>query len=203
MTKALVFGGAFNPPTIAHIQLADFARNKTISDKVIFVPSKMTYIQNEQRKNFAFDDETRLKMLNKIAQSNPWMEVSDYEILSPIQPRTYQTLCHLRDLGYQCELLFGSDKLLELETGWMHIDEIAQEFGIVCMRRSNDDCCCLIDNDPYLHHLKQYITLVETPASFQNVSSSQVRELLREKRLYEAERLLPQELDIREILHEK
>ena len=78
MIKALMFGGAFNPPTIAHIQLAEYAKKMTKSDVVIFVPTKMTYIKNDQQKDFAFNDEVRYEMLQKIASTREWMVVSDF-----------------------------------------------------------------------------------------------------------------------------
>ena len=124
MIKALMFGGAFNPPTIAHIQLAEYAKKMTKSDVVIFVPTKMTYIKNDQQKDFAFNDEVRYEMLQKIASTREWMVVSDFEIKAETQPRTYMTLLHLKDEGYACKLLFGSDKLKELKTGWMYMKEI-------------------------------------------------------------------------------
>ena len=65
--------------------------------------------------------------------------VSDYELKEENQPRTYQTLCYLKEKGYACKLLFGSDKLPELKTGWKHVEEIAKEFGIVCMARYDDE----------------------------------------------------------------
>ena len=54
--KALAFFGAFNPPTVAHIQLAEFALRATGREKVIFVPSKAAYIKDEQGKDFAYTD---------------------------------------------------------------------------------------------------------------------------------------------------
>ena len=44
----LAFFGAFNPPTRAHLELAQFAMKKTGAEKVVFVPSKETYISGEQ-----------------------------------------------------------------------------------------------------------------------------------------------------------
>ena len=180
LSRALVFGGAFNPPTRAHIELAEFAMKETGFDKVIFVPTKQTYIADEQRKEYVFSDEERLKMLDAVAADHPWMEVSRFEIESETQPRTYKTLCHYRDRGDICSLLFGSDKLPELETVWRYVEEIAQEFGIVCMKRSDDDPKELIDQDPYLRTLKPYIRLVDTPASTRFVSSTKIRVSLAE-----------------------
>ncbi len=194
--RALVYGGAFNPPTAAHIELAEFACRRTDSDCVIFVPTKMTYIRDDQGKDFAFGNEQRLQMLETIARKREWMIVSDYEIKAETQPRTYMTLCHLRDLGYDCRLLVGSDKLTELEHGWMYMDEIFMQFGIVCMQRSNDDCEKIIADDPYLCRYRDRIELIDTPDTYQNYSSSRIRELLRssEPDTAELRRLLPEEL---------
>ena len=66
MKRTLAFFGAFNPPTKAHIDLAEFAMNVTGRDDVIFVPSKMEYIRYEQKKDFAFSDASRIEMLKRI-----------------------------------------------------------------------------------------------------------------------------------------
>lgn len=197
MIRALLFGGAFNPPTKAHIELAKFAMEATGCEKVVFVPSKQTYIRNDQGKNYAFSDAERLEMLQNIAADRDWMVVSDYELQLPEQPRTYLTLCHMREEGYQCSLLFGSDKLMELNGGWRYIDEICSQFGIVCMARSDDNCEEMIAGDEYLRTLKDYITVVHTPETYRSVSSTKVREAFMQ--LYEARKqllqLLPEELD--------
>jgi nicotinate (nicotinamide) nucleotide adenylyltransferase len=148
-------------------------------DKVIFVPSKQTYIRNEQGKDFAFDNETRLAMLEKIAENREWMEVCDYELNADHQPRTYETLCMLRDQGYEVRLLFGSDKLQELETGWKHIPELCREFGIAVMSRDDDDAEQIIASDPYLSSLKEYMTVVKTDDAYRDISSTQVRQQIR------------------------
>ena len=195
--RALVCGGAFNPPTIAHIETARFVKDSLHYDAVIFVPSKMHYIKDEQGKDFAFTDEERLNMLETIAANEAWMKVSRYEIDLPEQPRTYLTLCHLRDEGYTCSLLFGSDKLAELETGWRYIDEIMHEFGVVCMKRNHDDVRSYIHSDPYLKQYEDCITVVDTPDLYQDISSTKVRKLYRQilAGKEELRHLVPQSLD--------
>ena len=66
MKKVLAFFGAFNPPTIAHVEMAEKAMEETGREGVVFVPSRMTYIEKEQGKNFAFGDMERLSMLTRI-----------------------------------------------------------------------------------------------------------------------------------------
>ena len=195
MIKALMFGGAFNPPTIAHIQLAEYAKKMTKSDVVIFVPTKMTYIKNDQQKDFAFNDEVRYEMLQKIASTREWMVVSDFEIKAETQPRTYMTLLHLKDEGYACKLLFGSDKLKELKTGWMYMKEITEQFGIVCMKRRNDDFQSIIDNNPYIKSISPFIEMIDTPDHFQMISTSIVRHLFDEGKNEEIDQLIPEELN--------
>ena len=195
MIKALMFGGAFNPPTIAHVQLAEYAKKMTKSDVVIFVPTKMTYIKNDQQKDFAFNDKVRYEMLQKIASTRDWMLVSDFEIKAETQPRTYMTLLHLKEEGYACKLLFGSDKLKELKTGWMYMKEITEQFGIVCMKRSNNDFQSIIDNNPYVKSISPYIDMIDTPDDFQMISSSIVRHLFNEEKYAEIDSLIPEELN--------
>lgn len=194
--KALVYGGAFNPPTKAHIELADFARKEAGFDKVIFVPSKMRYIEEDQKKDFAFDDETRLSMLEEIAEKREWMEVCDYELRARAQPRTYITMKYLKEQGYECCLLFGSDKLPELNGGWQYVDEICHEFGICCMERNNENCEEIIEQDSYLRSIRSYITVIHTPDTYQDMSSSKVRKLYMkaEELIDEMNEMIPEEI---------
>jgi len=196
MHKTLGFFGAFNPPTLAHIRLAEFAVRETGAQSVLFVPSKSGYIRDFQHKDLAFPDEERLAMLDKIAESRPWMEATDMEIREETQPRTYHTLCALRDWGIPATLLIGSDKLSELETKWRHVAEICWEFGIVCLTRGRDECSRTIQDSPFLRKLSQFIQVLETPDEFREISSSEVRRLLLQKPVTEDElrRLVPEEI---------
>lgn len=176
----LAFFGAFNPPTTAHLDLARFAMEKTEAEQVIFVPSRAVYICRDQGKDFAYQDEERLAMLRKAAESRPWMTVTDWEMKQERQPRTYETLCHLREEGRGATLLMGSDKLPELEKGWLHVEEIVREFGIVCLTRGRDECRRMLREDPYLNRLSDGIRVLETPEDTRGISSTEVRRRIRE-----------------------
>ena len=171
----LAFFGAFNPPTIAHLSLAGFAAERTGAERVIFVPSRAAYIRGDQGKDFAYTDGERLRMLRAAAANRAWMEVCDWEMRQDHQPRTYETLCHFREEGRRPGLLMGSDKLAELETGWLHVEEIAKEFGVVCLTRGEDECREMIQNSDFLRKLAPWIRVLETPAETRNISSTAVR----------------------------
>ena len=178
MKKALAFFGAFNPPTTAHLELARYALEQTGRETAVFVPSRSAYIREEQGKDYAYSDRARLAMLRAAREKRPWMAVTDYELTLDHQPRSYETLCRLKEEGYDAALLMGSDKLTELETNWKYVREIAEEFGIVCMERAGDDCGEIIRGSAFLTELMPYITVLKTPEETKNISSTQVRELI-------------------------
>ena len=179
MKKTLAFFGAFNPPTLAHLNLARFALERTGAEQVLFVPSKSVYIRDGQGKDFAYSDARRLEMLRAAARTRPWMAVTDWEIRQERQPRTYETLCSLRKAGTETALLLGSDKLAELEHGWLHVREIAEEFGIVCLARGGDDCERMIRESAFLQEIAPGVRVLETPAETRDISSTRVRALVR------------------------
>ena len=173
--KGLVFCGAFNPPTIAHIEMAKYALEKTHADYVLFVPSKSKYIQQDQGKDFAFREEERFNFLQTVAKNRPWMKVSDLEMKAEDQPRTYLTLTALKkETGDELRLLIGSDKLAELEQGWRYVDEIGTEFGFVVMSRNHDSLSSLMES-PYLKERQSYFLLLPPKDDYQNISSTSVR----------------------------
>ncbi|MBQ6341508.1 MAG: hypothetical protein IJI41_00140 [Anaerolineaceae bacterium] len=175
MAHSLAFFGAFNPPTRAHVDLAEIAMRQTGAGYVTFVPSKSTYILDFQKKDFAFSDEDRIGMLKQIAEKREWLHWTDIELKSETQPRTYETLCKLRDMGENPSLLLGADKLPELEHLWIHVPEIASEFGIVCMDRGTTSCEELIQSSPFLTSLN--LRVVHVPNEYKSVSSTKIREL--------------------------
>ena len=183
--RELAFFGAFNPPTVAHLDLARFAMERSGAQRVLFLPSGERYILNDQGKDLAYTDRERVGMLRAAAEKRPWMSVIDWETRQETQPRTYTTLCHLRDEGYQPALLIGSDKLAEMERAWRHVPEIAREFGIVCLTRGADECGAMIDSSPFLSALRE----IETPEATRNVSSTRARQCVA------AIRALREELD--------
>ena len=196
MKEALAFFGAFNPPTLAHLDLAGYALEKTNAKRVLFVPSKSAYIRDFQLKDHAYGDGERLAMLRRAAEKRPWMEVTDIEIRAEAQPRTYETLCRLRQKGTEASLLVGSDKLAEMGKSWAFVTEIAREFGIVVLTRGADECGRMIRESALLSSLASCIRVLETPEETRNISSTAVRERVARIRELEKEisQMVPEEI---------
>ena len=194
MSRGLAFFGAFNPPTLAHVELARYAGKRLQAPCVVFVPSKSEYITGQQHKEFAFSDAERLEMLEAVARQDPLLEVTDFELHQPRQMYTYETLCHLRDSGRQLSLLIGADKLMELGQKWRYVPQIAEEFGIVCMDRGEADTEEILRSDPVLRPLSEHIRLLHVPDDWKNVSSTRVRACLREGDAETLKALVPPEI---------
>lgn len=173
--KILAFFGAFNPPTKAHIELAEQAMKAADFEAVMFFPSKAEYITGSQGKDYAFEDSYRMDMLMDLSASRPWMMVSGHDMECDIQPRTYDSLCALRDQGFQPSLLIGGDVLKKLEKEWLNVDKIAKEFGFVCLQRENEDLRVLVHDDPFLSQFESSICFVQTETGYHGVSSTSVR----------------------------
>ena len=193
MKNVLAFCGAFNPPTRAHLELAEFARRETGRDGVVFVPSRTDYIRNDQRKDGALSGGKRLALLRKLAETRPWMRVTDMVLRQPAQPRTYVTLCALRGEGYEPTLLLGSDKLPEL-SHWRYMPDLILDFGIVCLARGGSPWRKVMEEDPLLRELKDHIRVLETPDELKSISSSAVREAMREGRRDALAQMVPEEI---------
>ena len=188
MRKVLAFFGAFNPPTRAHVDLAEFAMKQTNSEEVIFVPSKSDYILEKQKKNFAFEDGERLYMLDSLLKTHQQFAVCNHDIMAETQPRTYETLCWIRDKhSLLPSLLIGADQLSDMEEKWTHVHEIAREFGIVCLSRKAFSTESILRSN-FWKDIAQYVQVIETPANTRWISSSSVRNYIAE--IQEADRLL-------------
>lgn len=182
--KTIVFVGAFNPITIAHFESAKFAFEQTQAKQVLFVPSKAEYIRFDQQKSGVLSDQRRLDLLRKVAKHTTWMDVSDIEIQQDHQPKTYNTLQQLKMHGYDCQLLIGSDKLLEIATSWANKEKLLSEFGLVCLSRNQDDPQAMVESTPLLKQNQQNIVLLHGNVAYQDISSSMVRLCIQDNRPY-------------------
>lgn len=170
-TGIAVFGGSFNPPTVAHIDLAKQILNKIDEiEKVIFVPVSTKY-----NKSGLAPDEVRLEFLKKICQNYSNIDVSDIELKSPKQPYTIETLRCIKEKYQDKNIYFviGTDNLKELET-WHEPEKILTEFKIIVLERDQDNAEQIIQNSPFLNRFKTSFVKMDNIQKI-DLSSSFVR----------------------------
>ena len=117
MTKIVVMGGSFNPPTIAHQRLLLDAVNALGADKGIFVPSSHAYVKTKM-KRAKHPEETlveyqRLKMLSAMCEDDPRLCVDDLEFHRKGKGYTYETMLEVQEKYPDATLCFlaGGDKV--------------------------------------------------------------------------------------------
>jgi len=167
-----VFGGSFNPPTIAHINLAKEILKKVDDvEKVIFVPVSTKY----NKKGLA-PDETRFSMLQKICEKEEGLEVSNIELDSPKQPYTIETLKTLQKQNPEKEIYFilGTDNLKELHT-WYKAEELLKKFKILVLKRDNDNIEEIIEKNSLLSKYRNQLVNLKSIKTI-DLSASHVRE---------------------------
>ena len=114
MTRIVVMGGSFNPPTLAHYKLMREAIDALVADRGIFVPVSDAYLRRKMRHSHppvVLSPEMRVRMLRSMCTDSR-MTVCEKEI-GTIEARTIPTLMELQEEYPDAELYFlmGADKL--------------------------------------------------------------------------------------------
>lgn len=128
-----IFGGAFNPPHVGHLIVAESVREQLRLDKVIFVPSADP---PHRRDVSRASGQARLEMTSLAIKGNAHFEASDAELSRPGKSYTIDTLLMFESLHPRARLhlLIGSDNLLEFHT-WKSPREIIVRCELVVFQR--------------------------------------------------------------------
>ncbi len=146
----IVFGGTFNPPTIAHEMAIQRVLSALQVDRFIIVP-----VGNKYHLKTIEEDEHRFGMLELISFKLR-VELSRIELDSSAYSGTYALLKKM-DLK-ETLFLIGSDNLKEIKN-WIEPEKLLNEFGLVVLSRK-DDCTKIIANDKLLTKYKNKITII-------------------------------------------
>ncbi|MGL5068583.1 MAG: nicotinate (nicotinamide) nucleotide adenylyltransferase [Sarcina sp.] len=175
MSKNLIaiYGGSFNPPTVAHENIARDILKLDEIEKIIYLPVGDSY-----KKKSLISSEYRYAMLGFILENlkNDGLKVDINRLEMDAQKRLY-TLESLRVLKkeYKSDLAFvmGTDNVKEFSS-WYNPEELLKEFYFVVIERENDDVIKLIREDKLLSKYEnRFIILSET--SYKTVSSTYIR----------------------------
>ncbi len=138
-TKILVFGGGFNPPTLAHQTIMSACLKLTGFKEVWVMPSGDRF-----DKKINIDDDDQLTMLNLIKRNefgnNPRLHVSNFELQLPRPTKTYTTVGYLATAYANTEFwfTFGSDSYRNMPS-WELGRELQQTLNMVIVERDRID----------------------------------------------------------------
>lgn len=178
MRKAVVMGGSFNPPTLAHYMLMKEALDALEADFGFFVPVSDAYLKRKMRDSHppvVLSPDLRVRMLQRMCTDGR-MVVCEKEI-GTIEAKTQSTLMALQEDYPDAELYFlmGDDKLRLLS-------HLADKKGfldtskVVLYSRENDTLKQSLLCHPVLSNCLDRIVVLSQPAGSAGISSSLVRE---------------------------
>lgn len=193
MSKIGILGGTFNPIHIGHIKLAKAAYEALKLDKILIMPTGISYLKASQE---ILPGETRAEIVKLSIDKYSFLEYSDIEVKREGNTYTYETLLELKKIYPSDELYFiiGADTLYSMEK-WKNPETIFENCNIAAMIRDNysyEEMNLKISelSDKY----KASITLLNAPKY--DISSSEIRKLFEEGDFYEAEKyLVPEAFD--------
>ena len=163
-----IFGGSFNPPHNMHKNIALELIKNGYLDKVIYVPTGEKYPKEGLG---SFED--RYKMVSRMIEENPNLEVSNYE--KDNLTYTFQTLDYFQKqyMGDEIYFICGTDNFKIINT-WKNYQYILDNYKLIVIPRNDDN----IDN---LVNTFGGNVIVPT-LSYQVISSTEVRADLKQKR---------------------
>jgi nicotinate (nicotinamide) nucleotide adenylyltransferase len=97
MVKIGLFGGSFNPPTKAHLYVAEQLIERGIVDEVQFVPAYTSY----HGKTYEATSRERIDMLELIIKTSDYakyMSVNSFEIMCKMKSSTYDFVVKFLDV---------------------------------------------------------------------------------------------------------
>lgn len=175
----VIIGGTFNPPTLAHIALAENAKNAVNADMVIFVPTKSAYMKSwkKYQNSDIYPDEVRVQAIKSC--ETEWLKVDTCEIDETVSGKSYDTVQYIKKKYNTDDVYFavGSDKLDEIPRWSRSIQFLSTEKFIV-MRRDDDDVKRIIEKNEKLHKYRNHFVICDSDEMYKDYSSSEVRALL-------------------------
>jgi nicotinate-nucleotide adenylyltransferase len=163
--KIGIMGGSFDPIHHGHLAAAEEVQQKFKLDKIIFIPSKNTKIENNKKSQSA-SAKHRYLMTILATSTNKLFDVSDIDIERNTKlTYTYDTLSDIKKLYKNAELFFitGADALNNIEK-WYRVNDIFKMATIIGVSRANF---------VFKSSLSKKIKIINIPAL--EISSSHIR----------------------------
>lgn len=172
----VVFGGSFNPPTIAHYNIAKHILKNLDCRHFFFLPVGDQYPKKE-----LIEAKFRVDMLKLLCAKLERTSVSTLEVEADHVLTSFETLSLFRqqypndDIGF----VIGADNLKDLPN-WVQADELIRYFKIIVFRRDDIDVDDLIQT-LFKEQIERFIVL----DSFgeMDVSSTQYRQDVKNDKL--------------------
>lgn len=176
MKKLGFFGGSFNPPTYAHINIAKMSIEKFNLDAVYFVP-----VGNLYNKPSLIDEKYRYKMLqlvcgDKIKAEN--IELNRKETLDTLQAFNLIEGKYKND---ETEIFYimGADNFEKLPN-WKDSKKLVEDYQYIIFKRDGSNLEQCIEKNQILKKNRQNFKFLDLQ-QYADISSGIIRELIKKE----------------------
>lgn len=176
MKKLGFFGGSFNPPTYAHINIAKMSIEKFNLDAVYFVP-----VGNLYNKPSLIDEKYRYKMLqlvcgDKIKAEN--VELNRKETLDTLQAFNLIEEKYKND---ETEIFYimGADNFEKLPN-WKDSKKLVEDYQYIIFKRDGSNLEQCIERNQILKKNRQNFKFLDLQ-QYADISSGIIRELIKKE----------------------
>ena len=186
--RIVIFGGTFNPPTRAHLDIATEALYYLDAEKVLFVPVSDLYKKDDVEISYH-----RVNMLNLAIGNFRRLEIGFTEVDSVKLTYTYETVEKIKSQYQDKELflLIGADNLEDFKN-WKNQRSIMENCSLLVVNRNNSSIDEIIESNEILTEFKDKI--IEAPIEEIEISSTEVRNRIASGELEGLENLVDKEV---------
>lgn len=186
--RIVIFGGTFNPPTRAHLDIATEALYYLDAEKVLFVPVSDLYKKDDVEISYH-----RVNMLNLAIGNFRRLEIDFTEVDSVKLTYTYETIEKIKSQYQDKELflLIGADNLEDFKN-WKNQRSIMENCSLLVVNRNNSSIDKTIESNKILTEFKDKI--IEAPIEEIEISSTEVRNRIASGELEWLENLVDKEV---------
>lgn len=186
--RIVIFGGTFNPPTRAHLDIATEALYYLDAEKVLFVPVSDLYKKDDVEISYH-----RVNMLNLAIGNFRRLEIDFTEVDSVKLTYTYETVEKIKSQYQDKELflLIGADNLEDFKN-WKNQRSIMENCSLLVVNRNNSSIDEIIESNEILTEFKDKI--IEAPIEEIEISSTEVRNRIASNELEGLENLVDKEV---------
>lgn len=184
MRKYGFYGGCFNPPTLAHIELAKKAIQEYKLDKIFFVPVGKHY----KKPNLASEMQ-RLEMLKLATKNCKNIKILDMELNQSKGFSANEIFNKIEQEFNKSENYFimGADNFLNLEK-WKDAEQLIKNFKYIILERQGYDINNIISKSILLKKHSENFNILKNQQII--ISSTIVRNLIQEQKYEELEKYI-------------
>lgn len=174
MNKYGFFGGSFNPPTNAHIYLAEKVITEVKLNKLFFVP-----VGNYYPKIGLIDEKHRYEMLKIICNKNEKLDVLDIELGINKNLKAIDAFKLIKEKYSNDDLYYimGADNLAQISK-WKDAEKLIKNFKFVILKRDGYFIDEIVNENTILCKYKNNFKIIDN-IDYAGISSTDVRNKLK------------------------